>query len=214
MKFYKNIPLIILDVDLEDDFTGMYANSGVYDPAVGIEKYCFSNPIELQRFDSNSKEQIITSVSILADTPIERKDKNGDRYYVMFDKKSIQNIRNKRIKSGTQNNFTLYHDSTKKVEGIYLVESFIHRKDRAESKLFEVPEGSLIDTYWVEDRTQYDKLVNDDKFKGFSIEINAGQRERYDNLDDIDTVIQMQEILSSNFSKTKKKELIKKLLKK
>lgn len=167
------IPIFEIIIDEESEDSGFIRNSFVKNPAVEVERFAF-NKQERMVFASDEVEQVFTSVSILADTPIYREGPNGEPFYVVFSKDVIRKIRNKLVKDGKTNEVSLYHDDNKVQDGIYMVEQFIINKGRIESPLFkDVPDGSLVTSYWVEDRSKYEELLADENFRGFSIEINA-----------------------------------------
>lgn len=177
----KVAPIFELVIDDDSEESGFIRNSFVENPAVEIKYFAFEDESNKKKmiFSQNEKEQIFTSVSILADTPILRKTKEGEDYYVVFTKDTIRKIRNKLVKEGKSNEVTLYHDENQVVEGVYMVENFIVNKGRVESPLFNVPDGSLVTSYWVEDKATYERLLNDEKFNGFSIEVNAKIQEMF-----------------------------------
>lgn len=171
----KNYNIII---DLEDEETLIHRNSFVEYPAVEYTKMAFSKDSMI--FNADKSQQKFMSVSILADTPIPRLNKQtGEEYTVTFTKQSIINALNKWMKMGKQNEISWQH-SNEIITGVYMVESFIVNKGRVESPAFaNIPDGSLIQTYWVEDKEQYDALLNDPLFGGFSVEISAKVEEAF-----------------------------------
>jgi hypothetical protein len=179
MENYRPIYEIVIDEESEE--SGFIRNSFVSSPAVEVTRFAFSKHNQKMIFSENPTEQIFTSVSILADTPILRTTDKGEEFYVVFTKDVIRKIRNKMVKDGKSNEVSLYHDDNKVQDGIYMVENFIINKGRVESPLFDVPEGSLVTSYWVEDRMKYDELLADKNFNGFSIEINAKISQMFSN---------------------------------
>ena len=179
MENYRPIFEIVIDENSED--SGFIRNSFVEAPAVEVTRFAFSKEQERMIFAEDTKEQIFTSVSILADTPILRATDKGEEFYVVFTKDVIRKIRNKMVKEGKTNEVSLYHEDDKIQEGIYMVENFIINKGRVESPLFNVPDGSLVTSYWVEDAAKYEQLLNDENFNGFSIEINARISQMFSN---------------------------------
>jgi hypothetical protein len=172
----KNYNIII---DLEDEETLVHRNSFVEFPAVEYTKMAFSKDCNMI-FNADKSQQKFMSVSILADTPIPRLNKQtGEEYTVTFTKDTIINALNKWMKMGKQNEISWQH-SNEIITGVYMVESFIVNKGRVESPAFaSIPDGSLIQTYWVEDKDQYEALLNDPLFGGFSIEISAKVEEAF-----------------------------------
>lgn len=212
------VPIFEIIIDENNEESGMIRNSGVENPAVDIEYFAFGKENENMIFSKDEKEQVFTSVSILADTPILRKGPNGEPFYVVFSKDVIRKIRNKLVKDGKTNEFSLYHDEKEIQEGIYMVESYIVDSKRVESKLFDVPDGSFVTSYWVEDKEMYEKLLADEKFKGFSIELNSQIQQMFsqsfeDMYSEEKKVDRIKDIaFSEDLSDKEKEEKIKKLL--
>lgn len=156
-----------------DDETGILRNSMVKYPAVEVERLCFSNTPTKLEFSSDDSDQKFISVSMKADTPIERKTKSGEKYYVVFTKEDINMIVNKFSKEMKFHEMDWQHDADEMVGGIYMTGHFKTRKGVVECPAFDVPDGSWVTEYWVEDKDRYESLANDPDFNGFSIEINA-----------------------------------------
>ncbi len=167
---------VVIDYDNE---SGMYTNSFVDEPAVEVNAIAFSKQNKQLQFKSIS-EQKFMSVSILANTPIPRLTESGEKYYVIFEAPDIKMIVNKMVMDGHAHKVNYNHNPDEKIEGIYLVESFFVEKGRVECPIFkDVPDGSYIQTYWVKDSEQYNQLLNDENFNGFSVEINAMLEEAF-----------------------------------
>tara|TARA_R110000803_G_scaffold150192_1_gene215597 strand:+ start:745 stop:1389 length:645 start_codon:yes stop_codon:yes gene_type:complete len=167
---------IVVDYDTD---TRMMRNSFVDMPAVEIERFAFSKMNnEMMVFNADKNNQCFMSVSILANTPIPRINEDGEPFNVVFTKDVIRVIANKLSIEGKMNEVSWQH-TNQILDGVYLVEQFISEKGRVYSPLFDVPEGSLIQTYFVKDKKVYDQLINDENFKGFSIEIEAGIQEAF-----------------------------------
>lgn len=154
-----------------DELDGIFAISLVDMPAVERDFVCFKKEDEkYQKFSiSNEDEHLVTGVVMLADTPIYRRD--GDfEYYLVFTKETIKDMAQKMLQNGTQNNVDLQHDG-KLINGISMVELFI--KDSAKgiepNFVSDVPDGSLMATFHVEDEELWQKL-HTDEINGFSLE--------------------------------------------
>ncbi len=174
--------IINYDIIVEyDDNSQILRNSFVDEPAVEYTKFSFSK--EVMKFSKIDTHQKFMSVSILADVPIGRLDKaTGEEFTVTFGKNAIEKLVNKRAIQGKTNDVSYQHNDNKEImPGIFLVENFISQKGRVTSPLFDVPDGSLIDIYWVKDKKQYEDLLNDSKFNGFSIELTAKIEESFCN---------------------------------
>ncbi|MCP4761463.1 MAG: hypothetical protein GY870_06750 [archaeon] len=213
----ENIKTFEVVVDYEGD-EKMLRNSFVYQPAVEIEKFAFSKEEEKEMlmFNMDDNRQCFMSVSILADTPIPRIDREtGEKYNVVFTKETIRVIANKLALEGNQNEVSWQH-TDQIIDGVYLVEQFISEKDRVYSPKFNVPDGSLIQTYWVKDKKLYDKLANDKSFEGFSIEIEAKIKEAFSKEENQEWVVEEIErlLFDNDINDDEKYEKIKILLNK
>jgi hypothetical protein len=171
-------------IEYNDDNEGFMRNSFVGEPAVEINYFTFSKQEKKQSkkmvFSVPGKSQCFMSVSILADTPIPRVDDKGELFYVNFPKEEVRKLNNKFFMNSNIHEINYNHDSNIKLSGVYLVESFIMERGRIESPIFkDVPDGSLIQTYFVKDKKMYDRLLNDENFNGFSIEIECGIIEQF-----------------------------------
>ena len=212
----KEIPVYNIVIDYDADDERMLRNSFVYQPAVEVEKFAFSKEekIEMLKFNMDDKRQCFMSVSILADTPIPRVDKDGNQFNVVFTKDVIRIIANKLAMENRLNEVSWQH-TDQIIDGVYLVEQFISEKDRVYSPKFNVPEGSLIQTYWVKDKKMYERLANDPSFEGFSIEIEARIEETFSsNFTEEDRVNIIKDILFSDESDDDKIDKIEAILKK
>ncbi len=162
--------IYIIDFDEDNPNLGLVANSFVTDPAVGIDDnvklFAFSEEKEHTLHFNNDEEQKFLSVSLLANTPIPRKFGK-----VVFTEEVIDKLILSMTKNNNINNVTFNHNG-ELVEGIYLTSHFKLKKGRVESPLFEdIPDGSWVTEYYVEDKELYKKLKNTENFKGFSVEI-------------------------------------------
>lgn len=153
-----------LKIDENNPDWGLMCNSFVNDPAVGYQKIAFN---EQKMCFKNEVQQKFTSVSLLADTPIER-----SFGYMVFTKDVIAKLVNKFIIDGKSNLITYQHGEEIYPDVAYLVEHFIVDHNRVISPAYkDVPQGSWITTYYVPDKDIYNKLANDPEFNGFSVEV-------------------------------------------
>lgn len=156
----------------DEDLTGIDAISLVDVPAVEKNFLCFSEekqPIKMQ-FD-NSKH-IITGVVCLADTPIYRYDERVGEYYVVFSKETIEKMVEKFAKMDLFKSVNLQHDNEKFVDGIYMMESYITNKERGINPIefADIPDGSWVASYKVENEALWGEIINGNKLNGFSLQ--------------------------------------------
>ena len=181
----KETKIYDIHIEYNDDNEGFIRNSFVGEPAVEVNYFTFAKQEVKEQtkkmvFSVPGKSQCFMSVSILADTPIPRIDKDGELFYVNFPKEEVRKLNNKFFMNSDIHEINYNHDSNIKLSGVYLVESFIVENGRVESPVFSnVPDGSLIQTYFVKDKKMYEQLLNDENFNGFSIEVECGIIEQF-----------------------------------
>lgn len=164
--------LEIYQAKIEDETDGIFAISLVDFPAVEKDFVCFSN-VEKQNIKfaiENSEKQNITGVVMLADTPIYRR--NGDyEYYITYSKETIERMANKLLKDGFQNRVDLQHDG-ELITGISMQELYIKDSTKGINPSFisDIPDGSLMATFHVDDSELWEEIKNGNVLNGFSLE--------------------------------------------
>lgn len=154
-----------LNDEIEVDFVAL-----VDKPAIQRDFLKF-NEERLNFVIQSEDRRIVSGALMFADTPIYRKDKNGE-YYVSFSKQTIEKIAQKFFKKGYQSNVNLMHDEMMAVDGVTMYESFIVDSSRGilPMKGFEdAPEGSWFGSFKVENDDVWSKIKSGE-FKGFSVE--------------------------------------------
>ena len=122
-------------------------------------------------FALNVDEQIVVGPLMIPDKLILRIDEEGEPYYVFFSKETIQKIAGKMMKNKLLDKMNVEHNPDRPVDG-YMMETWIVSdplKDKSNTYGFEVPEGTWMGMYKVENEDVWD-LVKDQQLKGFSIE--------------------------------------------
>lgn len=199
---------IYLDIDMNDDFSGMDAMSFVDRPATRYGWNKFSNDSKY-KFKLEEDKRIVTGVAMIAETPIERYSKEFGTYFVKFTEESILNMMKKYFKSGKIHNLNEQH-SNKIIDDVYLIESFV-TSDKIKSTLYpDIHTGSWITSYFVEDVNYWNETIKSDRFTGFSLEgtfIENYEMEMVQN-----TFNRIKEICTSNWSDNHKFQSLKKLL--
>lgn len=168
-KIYMKVFYIKIN---EDDITGIDAISLVDMPAVQKNFLCFTKDSELVKLNFDNSKHIITGVVCLADTPIYRYNQNLGEYYVVFTKETIERMVEKFSKQDLFKSVNLQHDNNKFVDGIYMVESFITNKERGINpvEFADIPDGSWICSFKVENDELWNEIINGDKLNGFSLQ--------------------------------------------
>jgi len=119
----------------------------------------------------DEERRIISGPMILADTPIYRRDDNGE-YYVKFPRKTVQDILVKFAKKGYHTKLNVMHQSGQEVAGVTIFETWQTDASRGilPMKGYEdVPDGSAFASAKVENDEVWAD-VKAGKLKGFSVE--------------------------------------------
>ena len=156
----------------EDDATGMDAISLVDMPAVEHNYLKFNEDKPIVRYNFNEDERIITGVVALADTPIYRYSQEIGEYYVNFTADTIKKMIVKYSKNGLFNSVNLQHDDNTFQDGIYMFESYIKNSERGivPTEFDDIPDGSWIASFKVENEELWDEIKNSGELNGFSLQ--------------------------------------------
>jgi len=173
-----NYPVYRFIVKEDGTTTGMVGIALVDEPAVEAQWMTFAKqevkPVFIA-LESESKQELL-GVALRPDFPILRKDEDGSYYYGVFEKQTIETIKNKFHKEkrnlGTVN---LMHDSDQKIEG-YLNESYIIQTQEqldAVRALGLAEDQTEIGDWVVRYKIEDSKVFNfaKENLTGFSIEI-------------------------------------------
>lgn len=153
-------------IDENDLEFGLSKMSLVEDPAVNVNFLKFSDNKIVK---TDTEQRVVTSVAILADTPIKRIDEMGELYYVVFNKETIKQLVKKFFRDDLTKSVNINHSDD--TNDAYLIESYIvNEKLGIKPKGIHTTEGSWVCSYHITD----DKLWEDikqGKLNGFSIEV-------------------------------------------
>lgn len=142
-------------------------------------------PFQKQEFqDIDYEKRIVTAPVMLAETPILRFNADLGKYFVKFRPETIEKMLKKYLKENKINNVNTNHNSRETRDGVYMMESYIVG-DRNQSKLFpDLPEGSWVATFYVENDEVWEKIKKGE-YNGFSLEgyfIEKYEDDMVDNL--------------------------------
>jgi len=184
----ENLPTYTIHIDLDDDNTGLEANSGVHDPAHELMSITFnkdSKTVKLSKDEVvkeidasfnktmkfNDENQTVYGVAISANTPIYRND-GEEEYNVEFTAEGIADMIHDYSRKGNFNNFNIEHNSDNLEDGVYMIMSY----QIDDAKGFTAPDkfknennGSWILGYKVVNTDVYNKFKSGE-IRGFSVE--------------------------------------------
>ncbi len=167
----EKIEVFELVIDTDDE-SGVTAIALVDQPAIESNWMAFSKQSEYKFNIKDEEKRIIEGYFMVADLLIPRIGENGEKFFVKFSAKTIEQIREKQSRLGLNNNFNLMHDPRQIAEGVYMLDNLIIDNERGKvaPKEFEkVPNGSL----WGSAKVDNDEIWNSIKegeFTGFSVE--------------------------------------------
>lgn len=159
---------LMISEDINEDAEVNFV-SLVNRPATQMLWNSFANKV---KFNTDEEKRVISGAIMLADTPIFRSDATHGDYYVVFSKETIFKIVQRYFKKGYQSNVNIEHNQDKKIEGVYLFESFMCDKERGlmPMKGFEdANDGSWFGSMKVDNDFAWNE-VKDGNIKGFSVE--------------------------------------------
>ena len=164
------LPVYEALISSEDD--GIVTISLVDEPAVESDFVCFAKDAGKQLFAlKDSAERLITGCLMKADTPIYRND-NGYEYYIVFSKKTIQTMAQKMLADSTFKNIDTQHNGELLPQGaLTLMEVYIKDSNKGiDPNFVDIPDGSLMTTFRINDESIWQECANGDYLNGFSLE--------------------------------------------
>lgn len=170
---YNGLPVFNIRLNEDDETQGMSVVSIVDDPAVCQSLFCFSKEEKkpMMFVDEQKEKHCITSVAILADTPIYRIDESGDGYYVVFEKQTIRDLVEKYSKDNYNNLVSFQHNGEIVNDFIMLESYFVDKEKGIAPTQFDVPDGSWIVTYKCTNNETWEMVKNELSTGGYSIEV-------------------------------------------
>ena len=149
----------------------MVVNSFVSEPATEKEWLYFSDAKKRLDF-YDAEKQMVTSVVMLANTPIYRND-DGYEYMLVFTAEAIEKMAYDYFSKNGFNKISINHDGSVIEGSAILLESyFVDDNKKAPGKFGVLPKGSWIVSYKVVDKKIWN-MIKDKKLRGFSIEVLA-----------------------------------------
>ena len=149
----------------------MVVNSFVSEPATEKEWLFFSIKKQVLNF-YDDEQQIVTSVVMLANTPIYRND-DGYEYKLVFTPESIRKMAFDYFSKNNFNKISIEHNGETLEGAAILLESyFVDDIKSVPQKFGKIPDGSWIMSYKVVDKDLW-TMIKEKKLRGFSVEVIA-----------------------------------------
>ena len=179
----------LFELTIDDEFLDeVFAISLVEDPAIESNFVWFDKEkVQFEKID-NEKRLVVGPV-LIPNKKILRIDAMGQPYEVFFKPETIEKLAQGYLKKGYQAKSTLEHE--KKISGVTLVESWIKtsKLDKSNSYGLNLPVGSWVGMFKVDNDDIWKDYVKNGEVKGFSIEglfshdlVQAGKEDVLDNI--------------------------------
>lgn len=204
----NNFPTIFLELDLLDNETGINRVSFVHSPATKIGWTKHSDEKQFQ-FEKNEMDRIVSGPIMIPNQAIYRFSEVIGPFYVKFTEATIKDTMKKYFKMNNTQNVDEEHNH-ENLDNVYLVESFING-ERADSKMYpDLPKGTWIGSFHIEDEKYWDEVIMSDKFNGLSLDGIFDLRYEEELINEL--FKEVEEVLFSDISDDEKLNTINKLL--
>ena len=168
MEIEKNqiFELVIEDEDTDE----VFAISLVETPAIE-SNFVFFDKEEIQFAAINDEKRLLMGPILVPDKKILRMQGDNTPYFVFFKPETIKRLSEMYLQKKYTDKATLEHD--KKLQGVSLVESWVvesREKDKSSLYGLNVPVGTWMGTFKVDNDEIWNDYVKTGEVKGFSIE--------------------------------------------
>jgi|694.fasta_scaffold46812_3 hypothetical protein len=164
----KKLPVYQIEIDENDETTGVDFISLVDEPAMELNWLKFNKEVKLE-FKADKDKKLLYGVFIVPDKMIYRNDDRMGEYYTYFSKDTIEKIVKKFNKNNFNKNINFQHGDNR-VNG-FVVENFITSPMLKADFGFEIPEGSWVGSVYIEDDNFWQNYIKNGDLNGFSVEI-------------------------------------------
>lgn len=161
-------------IDEVDEVTGIYAISFVDMPANDVDFVALqSQSLQHTQLSRDNQKQVLTGAILRPEQLIYRYSPQQGEYYIKFSAQEIEKIAQKMMKTGVALRNTT-HQHQKQLTGNYLTELWIVEdpaNDKSKALGFHnLPKGTLMCSYKIEDKDYWLQEVMTGNVKGFSLE--------------------------------------------
>ena len=123
-------------------------------------------------FAALDEKQMLIGPMMKPNKLIPRVDEDGNEYFVYFTADTIKKLAYKMMKDKLIDSVNIEHDSNDTVDDAYLVESWIieGKNDKSKDYGFDLPDGTWMVNYKIDNKKVWDEYVKSGLVKGFSAE--------------------------------------------
>jgi hypothetical protein len=159
----------IYELLIQDDGDEVFAISLVESPAIE-SNFVFFDKEEIMFAATNNEQRMLIGPILIPEKKILRIDGEGNPYHVFFSKETVQKLAQNYLMKKYNSNSTLEHES--KLKGVHLVESWVKsgKLDKSNNFGINVPEGTWMGMFKINDETIWEDYIKTGKLKGLSVE--------------------------------------------
>jgi hypothetical protein len=159
----------IYELLIQDDGDEVFAISLVESPAIE-SNFVFFDKEEIMFAATNNEQRMLIGPILIPEKKILRVDGEGQPYHVFFSKETVQKLAQNYLMKKYNSNSTLEHES--KLKGVHLVESWVKtgKLDKSNNFGINVPEGTWMGMFKINDETIWEDYIKTGKLKGLSVE--------------------------------------------
>ena len=160
---------LLYELRIEDDTDEVFAISLVENPAIESD-FVYFDKEQILFASVDIEQRMLIGPILIPDKKILRVDGEGQPYHVFFTKDTVKKIAQNYLMKKYTDKATLEHDV--KIKNIFLVESWIKdgKLDKSNNYGLNVPEGTWMGMFKIQDDIIWNDYVKNGKIKGFSIE--------------------------------------------
>ena len=129
------------------------------------------------------EKQMLVGPLMVPNKLIPRRDEDGEEYMVYFDESTVEQLAYKTMEDKIGDKVNIEHNQNQEVKDVYLAESWIIKdpeKDKSRVYGFNLPRGTWMGVYKVNNKKIWDEYVKTGLVKGFSVEGYFAQKlEKY-----------------------------------
>jgi hypothetical protein len=159
----------LYELQIEDKEDEVFAISLVESPAIESNWVYFDKEV-IQFASVDNEQRMLIGAILIPNKNILRVDGEGQPYHVYFTKDTVKKLAQNYLMKKYTDSATLEHDS--KIKGVSLVESWVKdgKLDKSNNYGLNLPEGTWLGIFKVDDDNIWNDYVKTGKVKGFSIE--------------------------------------------
>jgi len=129
------------------------------------------------------EKQMLVGPLMVPDKLIKRIDEEGEEYFVYFDENTVEQLAYKTMEDKIGDKVNIEHNQNEELKDVYLAESWIikdPKNDKSRLYGFDLPKGTWMGIYKINNKEVWNQYVKTGKVKGFSVEGYFAQKlEKY-----------------------------------